>query len=374
MNLRCAFSGGLANYFCLLGQSGKFYKWVTNTPHDLPRLDEWLNRDGRPERIIAVNFNHDTTHLIEGNQLVSLEGGETKVLQVPCQPVDVVCGLESVVVLGADGSVWTTGSNASGQLGIGTNENSDSFQMVELPEPVVQVASGCYHVLALTKGGRIWAWGENDDGKLGIGEKTSFQSSPVLVESLSSVVKVIAGTYYSFALTRDGQLYAWGWNRFHGLGMPDMSNVETPTVTLTGVIDVAAGWNGTIALKKDGTVWYWGKVSSVHPALDSPVQALLPPTLVPSFIGMTSYQYFVLDPQGSLYYWGSEDGTGTVPTAKDEILKFQGGIQFKVPKNNWWGWETILRWLFLGKGDPDSVFFQLPIEVVFHLVGTYVRN
>jgi hypothetical protein len=135
---------------------------------------------------------------------------------------------------------------------------------------------------------------------------------------------------------------------------------------MRGVKDAAAGWNGTMAVKDDGSVWSWGTLSSIHPNHNSPTQVSLPPGVVPSFIGATIYQFFLLDLRGSLFYWGSPDGTGSKIT--DKVIQLEGDYRWSVPQGGWWDWSDTFRWLFLGKADKGSAFFQMPVEIVYHFV------
>jgi alpha-tubulin suppressor-like RCC1 family protein len=48
-------------------------------------------------------------------------------------------------------------------------------------ETVAQIASGDRHSLALTKGGQLFAWGDNTFGQLGVGKAAGLQvSSPTV--------------------------------------------------------------------------------------------------------------------------------------------------------------------------------------------------
>ena len=73
----------------------------------------------------------------------------------------------------ADGSVWTWGSNYSGQLGDGTT--TDSFTPKKVAgltgtHPATAIGAG----LALLNDGTVWAWGDNSDGQLGTGSSAGF--------------------------------------------------------------------------------------------------------------------------------------------------------------------------------------------------------
>ena len=63
------------------------------------------------------------------------------------------------LVLRADGTVWATGLNSSGQLGDGTTINRIVLTQVPGLSDVVAVAAGGNHSLALKDDGTVWAWG-----------------------------------------------------------------------------------------------------------------------------------------------------------------------------------------------------------------------
>jgi alpha-tubulin suppressor-like RCC1 family protein len=74
-----------------------------------------------------------------------------------------------------DGSVRCWGQNMNGQLGNGTNENSESPVLVEGLSGVTQVAvngldSSSGHSCALLDDGSARCWGTNFHGQLGNGE------------------------------------------------------------------------------------------------------------------------------------------------------------------------------------------------------------
>ncbi|EJE51366.1 Regulator of chromosome condensation (RCC1) repeat containing protein [Acidovorax sp. CF316] len=88
-------------------------------------------------------------------------------------------GSSHTVALKADGTAWAWGSNDKGQLGNGTQSNT------EIPQPLgagyAQVAASYSHSLALTTDGTLLAWGNNDYGQLGVGPVGPSQPAPVRV-------------------------------------------------------------------------------------------------------------------------------------------------------------------------------------------------
>lgn len=75
------------------------------------------------------------------------------------------------------------------------------------------------------------------------------------------MVSVAVGNEQSFAIKRDGTVWAWGRNTQGrlGLGTNTMENMfPAQVVGLTDVIAISSGFHHVLALKKDGTVWAWG--------------------------------------------------------------------------------------------------------------------
>jgi hypothetical protein len=100
---------------------------------------------------------------VGGSQLtpVPVSGTATNVVQL-------AGGFHFNVSLRSDGTVFAWGNNRSGQLGDGTNQNSFvPVQVHGLPAEIVQVAAGLNHAAAVASDGSVWTWGDNAFGELG---------------------------------------------------------------------------------------------------------------------------------------------------------------------------------------------------------------
>jgi alpha-tubulin suppressor-like RCC1 family protein len=103
-----------------------------------------------------------------------------------------------------DGTLWTWGYNDRGQLGIGTAGN---YQGRSSPVQVgalttwSSIAAGHRHSTAIKTDGTLWSWGRNAYGQLGLGGTDYAVSSPVQVGSLTTWVNIAAG--HSFTLATD---------------------------------------------------------------------------------------------------------------------------------------------------------------------------
>jgi hypothetical protein len=122
------------------------------------------------------------------------------------------------VALNNDGTVWATGYNNFGQLGIGTGADLNTFQSSLNMSNIVAVASGRSHSLALKNDGTVWATGRNLSGELGIGTNEHINTfQPSL--NMSNIVAVKGGRFYSLALKMDGTVWGTGYNFYGQLGI-----------------------------------------------------------------------------------------------------------------------------------------------------------
>jgi len=89
------------------------------------------------------------------------------------------------------------------------------------------VTGGEHHTIALTKSGEVFAWGRNDDGQLGLGH-TKEQTSPQKIENVY-FSRVSAGGYYNYALDSESNVWTWGSGDSYVLGNGAEDEVMVPT-------------------------------------------------------------------------------------------------------------------------------------------------
>ena len=167
----------------------------------------------------------------------------------------------SSIALKSDGTVWAWGSGYLGVLGNGNSIDSNVPVQVSGLTGVTAIAGGLNQFIALKSDGTVWAWGYNNYGQLGNGTNTN-SNVPVQVSNLSGITAISGGSgnYHFIALKSDGTVWAWGWNLYGQLGNGTNidSNVPVEVSNLTGVTKIAGGIYHALALKSDGTVWAWG--------------------------------------------------------------------------------------------------------------------
>jgi uncharacterized repeat protein (TIGR01451 family) len=121
----------------------------------------------------ALNFDPHPTPL----PVTGLPGGMTAV----------VTGNDFCLALAGDGTVWSWGSNSDFQLGWGSqiSQNPTPHQIPNF-NGVAALAAGRNHSAALKTDGSVWTWGGNAEGQLGDGT-TTMHLPPARVSGLQSV-------------------------------------------------------------------------------------------------------------------------------------------------------------------------------------------
>ncbi|XP_075883380.1 secretion-regulating guanine nucleotide exchange factor isoform X2 [Nelusetta ayraudi] len=188
--------------------------------------------------------------------------------------VQVACGWDFSLFLTDCGRVLSCGSNAFGQLGVGTTvtQSADVNLVESLKEPVVSVAAGLRHSLAATHSGCVYQWGTG----LTSHAKRALSLEPVPAH-LGSVVPslvpgldqkmcrlVTAGSVHCVCLTGNGDLFVWGSNKHGQLAatntfLPSPSLVKRTLLAGEKVTRVWSGWTHIVAQTESGKVLTWGR-------------------------------------------------------------------------------------------------------------------
>ena len=177
----------------------------------------------------------------------------------------VAAGTDHTLALKADGSLWTWGANQFGQLGDGTLINKSAPVQIGTGKDWTAVAAGGSSSFALKADGTLWAWGENAKGQLGDGTVTAKSLVPVLVLNKSSnggrYVAISAGAEHTLALQADGSLWTWGSNQYGQIAQSPADTAAHSTPVQIGEDNwtgIAAGGSHSLAIRADGTLWAWG--------------------------------------------------------------------------------------------------------------------
>ena len=229
------------------------------------------------------------------------------------------------IALKADGTVWAWGWNGVGQLGNNSTVDSKVPVQVQGLTRVRAIAAGASHLLALKADGTVWAWGYNSNGQIG-NNTTTDALVPVQVIGLSGVTAIAGGYTSSHALKADGTVWGWGYNGGGQLGNNSTVDSKLPVQVqgLSGVAAIAAGWFHVLAVKGDGTVSAWGYNAHGQVGNNSLVDAKLPVSVAGlvnvSYVAANGESSFVQRTDGSVAAWGvnadGQLGNGTTTQAQ----------------------------------------------------------
>ncbi|MFN1215998.1 T9SS type A sorting domain-containing protein [Chryseobacterium kwangjuense] len=160
-----------------------------------------------------------------------------------------------------NGTLWSWGNNAVGQLGIGSSVSKFSTpQQVGTESNWKTVSAKGFHSLALKSDGSLWGWGMNEHGELGDGTAVQ-RNSPVQIGNSYDWKSITTTTRYrSFAIKNDGSLWGWGQNENGELGDGTTIQRNSP-VQIGNSYDwksIDCGALHCVAIKQDNSVWSWG--------------------------------------------------------------------------------------------------------------------
>lgn len=222
-------------------------------------------------------------------------------------------------------STTTTVNNAetTAEIVIGTSQSNPDYDFSSAGE-IVQVAAGGTHTAAVTKDGDLYMWGRNYYGQLGVYSNAD-SKIPIKVNNSSSTlpeksVKYIAlGYYHSAAITKDGSLYMWGYNRSGQLGDGTTTDRYTPVKIMDNVASVSLGGSHSAAVTKDGSLYMWGDNGNGRLGDGTTTDRYTPVKIMDNVasVSLGSSHSAAITKDGSLYMWGYNyygqlgDGTTT---------------------------------------------------------------
>ena len=182
----------------------------------------------------------------------------------------VVCGGFHSGVITERGNIFMFGLNRNGQCG--TSPTNDTLldptyvDLSMLPKNTrpSSLVCGRSHSILLTNEGRLYSWGACGFGRLGLPDLKKKQTSPCLIVSLRliEIFAVAAGDFHTVALDENGTVYSWGCNSEGQCGLNSLHNVRTPQrideLDDKGILSIHCGSNWSIAISQNGNMYGWG--------------------------------------------------------------------------------------------------------------------
>ncbi|KAK1419253.1 hypothetical protein QVD17_28417 [Tagetes erecta] len=177
----------------------------------------------------------------------------------------IACGDSHCLAVTMEGEVQSWGRNQNGQLGLGTSEDSLVPQKIEAFQGinVKMVAAGAEHTVAITEDGELYGWGWGRYGNLGLGDRKD-RNIPEKASIISGekMVLVACGWRHTISVSSSGDLYTFGWSKYGQLGHGDFKDHLIPhkLQALHGhlISQISGGWRHTMALTSEGKLYGWG--------------------------------------------------------------------------------------------------------------------
>lgn len=166
----------------------------------------------------------------------------------------------SRIALQNQGYVYSWGANSN--MSLGRDGSILLPQRISGLSNIVDINMGSDTGMALDNKGDLYTWGRNTEGQIGNGTVGSGRGV-ANISGLSGIKfdKIFSGTTSMFATTEDGDLYAWGDNRYGQLGLGGRFNRTGPRKVegLPGrVVQVDNGEEHTVVLLENGDVYTAG--------------------------------------------------------------------------------------------------------------------
>ncbi|BAO05030.1 hypothetical protein CF067_17380 [Clostridium sporogenes] len=214
---------------------------------------------------VSIDMQDNGIRLVKNNKVFAAMNTDNK--QNKLNIKQIVAKEDHTIILKADGTVWATGDNSYGQLGLGDTNQRTTPTKIPI-DNVKEVITSTANTIFFKNDGTVWATGDNRYGQLGLGD-TNQRTTPTKM-LIDNVKKVIAMDNWTFFIKNDGTVWATGasvkpgYYKFGQLGIGTTDDICTPTkVLIDDVKDIICGTTYTIFLKNDNTVWATGATGGV---------------------------------------------------------------------------------------------------------------
>lgn len=204
-----------------------------------------------------------------------------------------------------------------GTVKIKDKEDNKNTNQKNIVDQIIQIASGEFFSTVLLKDGTVKGWGSNWNYELAIDDEDfEFSSEGVTYSNLKDIKEIASGGGFGVALSKEGNVYAWGYNYGKGQIGQDFSIWDVPTPTqingLPIIKNIAVGTSGhhVLALSEDGDVYAWGN-NNLGQVGDGTRTNTFIPKKVPNLpiiksIAAGQSSSFAISESGELYTWGLE--------------------------------------------------------------------
>ena len=181
-------------------------------------------------------------------------------------PMSVCAGGRHTVVLMTDNTIYATGLNNSGQLGIGTNDTyKNVLTAMTMPSGKIPISIACSdsNTILLMADGTVYATGNNSYGQFGNGNTTSTNAlTSMTIPSGKTPKGISCGEHHAVVIMTDNTMYSSGYNGGGQLGTGN-NNSSSNLVVMTMPSgktpqSISCGGYHTSVLMTDETIYATG--------------------------------------------------------------------------------------------------------------------
>ena len=220
------------NYYMggLVKKSGEVYTF-TGSGNDMERVESIENA----KKYIPCNGWKDTRYVITENDELYMWGDKpgSDTEEYLSEPQKIMSDVSKFIccddpayagVLTNSGEVYMWGENDFGLLGNGTTKGND------IPKKILSnvrdfTNNGYSSMAAILNNGDLYMWGENDFGQIGNG---TFENCYIPTKVMSGVEQFSMSLWSSAVVTKDKNLYTWGYGMCGVLGNGRDFSVNSP--------------------------------------------------------------------------------------------------------------------------------------------------
>ncbi|OTB12114.1 hypothetical protein K445DRAFT_321370 [Daldinia sp. EC12] len=335
----------------------KILTWGVNDDKALGRNTFWEGgtrdvndeeSDDEDDDDTGINPNESTPGEVD----ISILPEGTKIAQVAASD-------SASFILTDDGWVygWGTFRGADGIIGF-----SEHVRIQETPalipglKNITKLVCGANHVLALDLSGKVFTWGSGGQLQLGrkpvsrlLGPSAGLHPQPCgKFTKKHHAINVGAGSYHSFYVDNDDQVWAWGLNNYAQTGLRERTGEDEAMILHPELVQslqdhkvtqIVGGEHHSVACTTEGKLLTWGRVDGHQVGQPSDIyddsnaifddnkkpRILLQPTVIDgikaSFVATGTDTSFVINHEGKVYSWGFSANYQTGQGSTDDVLE-----------------------------------------------------
>lgn len=238
----------------------------------------------------------------------------------------VSCGYNFTGIVDDNGKLWTFGNNDNLQLGLGSNirrdipvhvkDSVETSKHESSPIPKVKMIScGHDHSAFIDVNENLWVSGNNDYGQLGLRtDEIAEVSKPIMNKDVGKIKMVSCGDNFTAIINMKGELYTFGFQGdFFDLGLMDKRKLYIPTkIKTTGKVKmVSCGYDHVAFITKKGELYTfginrWEQLGRGNQE-NSKIPVRIPIKEKVNMISCGTEFTSVIDKKGNLYTFGKND-------------------------------------------------------------------